>query len=360
MSISELQQLPLAAPWAATTGPDGDVVVSSRIRLARNLADHAFPHAASESQRAKYGEIVTRAVRDELTPDPFGADAIEIEPADLSAADRGFLAERSLADRNMPARLFVGHDERLVVQVDGADHLRIVALRSGSDLAAALDAARRVDQTLERVLNYAVAMDWGYLSSEITNLGTAMRASVLVHVPALAALGRLEPMSASMENSGYEFVPFFGDESLGAGDEASALKSGLCLLRNRRTLGSDEDAIISKLEDYTTKLVHYERAGRDELRTAQSEEIADSANRALGILRFARSLSAVEARSLVSHLRLGVVSELVAHVAVETVTSLLLANQDSHIGRHVREGDGEDIDTARARVFRDMLARSQA
>ena len=176
-----------------------------------------------------------------------------------------------------------------------------------------------------------------------------------MHVPALAALGGLAAMSSSMENPGYELVPFFADESLGGDDEEPALASSLCLLRNLTSLGSEEDAIVAKLEDYTSKLVHYERAARGELETAQSEDTADAANRALGILRFARSLSAVEARSLVSHLRLGVVAGLVTHVAVETVTTLLLANQDSHIARRTREGDGEDTDTVRARVFRELL-----
>jgi protein arginine kinase len=338
-------------------------VLASRVRLARNLADSPYPQTASPDEHESTGERVLAAVRDELSPEPFGADSLEIAPSSLSSADRRFLTERSIFDHAGASRALVTADERLAIEIGGVDHVRIASIQPGAALSTALERVRSVDLVLERRLNYAVAMDWGYLSSEVTNLGTAMRASVLVHVPALALLGRLETMSSSMENSGYELVPFFPDESFDSTDddeERSAddlTGSRLCLLRNVRTLGFSEETIVSKLEDYTSKLVHYERAARDELKAARGAELADSANRAFGILRFARSLSAVEARSLVSHLRLGIVSGLVSNVAVETVTTLLLINQDSHMARsRAREGDGDDIDMVRARVFREMLA----
>lgn len=354
MRTSELSMLPFAAPWLTRSGPDDDVALATRVRLARNIAGVPFPHAAGPDDRELVVESVLAAVREELRPEPFGADALDLAPGELSPDDRNLLAERSLVDGSVPTRLVVAGDESVSLQIDAVDHLRIVTLAAGRAGEAALERAREIDRALEKRLNYAVAMDWGYLSSEITNLGTAMRASTLVHVPALATTGRIEAMSASMANSGYELVPWFSDE---ASDRSSALH----LLRNRRTLGSDEDAIVSKLEDYASKLVHYERAARDELSATRGGEIADSANRALGILRFARSLSAVEARSLVSHLRLGVVAGLVTDVAVETVTTLLLINQDSHMARgRAREGDEGDIDAVRAGVFRKLLATDRA
>lgn len=354
MRTSELSMLPLAAPWLTRSGVDDDVALATRVRLARNIAGVPFPHAAGPDDRELIVESVLAAVREELRPEPFGADALDLSPTELSPDDRGLLAERSLIDGAVPERLIVAADEALSLQINSVDHLRIVTLAAGRAGPAALERARAIDRALEKRLNYAVAMDWGYLSSEITNLGTAMRVSTLVHVPALTTSGRIESMSASMATSGYELVPWFPDE-------ASNRSSSLHLLRNRRTLGSEEDAIVSKLEDYASKLVHYERVARDELRATRGEEIADSANRALGILRFARSLSAVEARSLVSHLRLGVVAGLVTDVAVETVTTLLLINQDSHMARSLaREGEDGDIDTVRAGVFRTLLAMDRA
>ena len=350
---SELSRLPVAAEWSRSAGPDHDVAVATRMRLSRNLSGLPYPQTAPDHERAAAVDAVLAAIREELTPEPFGADSYELHPSGFSESERRFLAERSFSDDATPARVMVTPEENLALVVGGVDHLRIVALAAGSDFENALNRARRIDCTLEKKLNYAVAMDWGYLAADIANLGTGLRASVLVHVPALALLGRLESMATSMDNSGYELIPFFADE----GYDSSG--SSLCLLRNLRTLGSDEDAIVGKLEEYTSKLVHYERAARDELRAARGEEIADSANRALGILRFARSLSAVEARSLVSHLRLGIVAGLVSGVAVEAVTTLLLINQQSHIERNASEGEGE-IDAVRARVFRDVLGAGQA
>lgn len=368
MRTSELSRLPLVPSWLSGSGAERDVVIASRARLARNLADEPYPAPEAGGEHAdrpsKATESVASAVRSELTPDPFGADSLALDSRALTGPARQLLAERGISDGVGPERLVLTSDERLALVIGGVDHLRIASVLPGFVLNDALDLVRRVDRQLERSLNYAVSMDWGYLASEITNLGTGLRVSALVHVPALATLGRLETMGSSMENSGYELVPYFADESLaGGGGEPDDAKAGssLCLLRNRRTLGSDEDAITSKLEDYTTKLVHYERGARDELRDARGEEIADSANRALGVLRFARSLSAVEARSLVSHLRFGVVAGLVSDVAVETVTTLLLINQDRHIERHrAREGERDETDLVRARVFRDMLVASQA
>ncbi|MFW5826146.1 MAG: hypothetical protein ACOCVO_01175 [bacterium] len=374
MRASELSRLPLVPAWLSGTGAERDVVIASRARLARNLADEPYPASDAEGgadgSPSRAAGLVVSAVRSELTPDPFDAESLELDARALSGAARQLLAERAICDGSRPERLVITADEGLAIVIGGIDHLRIASVLPGFVVGETLSRVRRVDRQLERGLNYAVSMDWGYLASEITNLGTGLRVSVLVHVPALAALGRLETMGSSMENSGYELTPYFADESL-AGAGANAVAEGdagressgsaLCLLRNRRTLGSDEDAITSKLEDYATKLVHYERAAREELREARGEEIADSANRALGVLRFARSLSAVEARSLVSHLRFGVVAGLVSDVAVETVTTLLLINQDRHIERYrAGEGERDDTDLVRARVFRDMLVASQA
>ena len=366
MPISELSRLPVRAPWMNGDGPDADVVLSSRIRLGRNLAGRTYPHASSDVVRFETLEYIESVIRDELFPDPLGAETLEVDPAALSDDERRFLAARSLADGDLPARLLIGPEEELVLHIDGTDHLRLSVTQSGLSLDSALERARRIDVSLENRLQYAVSMDWGYLSSRITDLGTAMRASVLVHVPALAELGRLCSMSRSMASSGYELVPYHEDESfpkVSDPDEAVADELAgkeeptpcLCLLRNTRTLGSNEEVIAAKLSDYTGRLVNYERAAREELVRERETGIAEDANRALGILRFARSLTAPEARVLVGQLRLGVVAGLVDEVQLSAVTSLLLIGQDSQAARWTPDADKGDIDTVRARIFRDVL-----
>ncbi len=349
MPKSEVVRLPLVPAWACGSGPERDVVLASRARLSRNLAGMPFPHGASDPERRAVDQQILAAVRDELSPKPFGPRALDIAPDRLDEADRGFLAERSLVDDPLPWRVIATDDERLAVQIGAVDHLRIVGIVPGLAPLVGLELIRDADKALERCLNYAVAMDWGYLSTEITNLGTALRVSTLVHLPALEMLDQIGPIRDSMENSGYELVPF-----------ASTMHAALYLLQNRRTLGSDEAAIVAKLEEYTATLVHYERGARQELVAARGDQISDSANRALGVLRFARCLPAAEAWALISSLRFGVVAEVVPGVSVETVTTLLFINQDNHVAqRRVREGNGEDGGMVRARIFREMLGAGQ-
>ncbi len=365
MPISELSRLPVKAPWMGGEGPDSDVVLSSRVRLGRNLAGRTFPHASSDIVRFETLEYIETVIRDELFPEPLGAETLQIDPVSLTDDERRFLDARSLADGDLPSRILIDPDEEIVLHIDGTDHLRLSVTQAGLSLDTALDRARSIDISLENRLQYAVSMDWGYLSSRITDLGTAMRASVLVHVPALAGLGRLCSMARSMASSGYELVPYHSDESFPSNLDADEVVAAelsrdndvpsLCLLRNTRTLGSDEDVITTKLSDYTGRLVSYERAAREELMREQRTTIAENANRALGILRFARSLTAPEARDLVGQLRLGVLSRLVDEVSLPAVTSLLLIGQDSQAARWTPDADKGDIDTVRARIFRDVL-----
>ncbi len=371
MPTSEVARLPPAPSWAWGAGPERDVVVASRARLSRNLAGTPFPHDATDSERRAVERQIMRVVRDSLCPSPFGAGALDLVPERLSRVERSFLAERSLLDTPVPWRILATEDERLAVQIGAVDHLRIVGFASGLAASRVLELVRDTDRRLEDGLNYAVAMDWGYLSSEITNLGTALCASTMVHLPALSLLGQTESISDSLRDSGYELVPFPAADRVATGEvsaHASRPAAGqpltdaaLYLLRNRRTIGSDEVAIVTKLEEYTATLVHYERGARQELLASRGEEISDSANRALGVLRFARCLPAEEAVALISRLRLGVVAEVVPGISTETVTTLLFINQDNHVEqRRAHEGNGEDGGTVRARIFREMLGANRA
>jgi protein arginine kinase len=349
---SEVGLLPIVPEWAAVPGPDGDVVLASRVRLARNLAGFPFPQSASQADRAAAQQEIRSAIQDQLAATFSPGSSLDLEILGLSPSERSFLSERSLLDDPAPARILTTPDESLSLQLESIDHLRIVVTQGGFSLTEALSRAREVDRALERRLNFAVAMDWGYLSSEVTNLGTAMRVSALVHVPALGMLERLEAMSAGMEDSGYELVPFDATDSLGADGSA------LCLLRNRKTLGWDESTTVANLEEYARALVHYERAARQELLSGRGDDIVEAAERAFSVLRTARSLPAVEARSLLSSLRFGIVAGVVSGVAVETATTLLIMNQDFHVEqRCAREGAGvgEDRGTVRAKMIRTML-----
>ena len=363
--MAELSSLARKANWFSTVDDDTDVAISSRVRLSRNLADCAFPahsqartedpDAAGPGSADEACELIGDTVRSELMPDVFDAESLEIEPSTLEKPASRLLAERRLVDEPLPQRLFVSSDESTSISIGAVDHLRISTLMHGIRVDAALAAAREVDRKLEATLNYAVSMDLGYLSTSILNLGSAARVSVLVHLPALSRLGRVDEIQKSISASDFDLSP---DEQFTVDDGDSAVFR----LSNRRTLGYEEDALAAKLEDHARALVHYERVAREELAESSGPEIADAAYRALGVLRYARRLGADETLTLLGSLRLGIVAEVVADVAQETATSLFFLSRDHHVRAYMSraglvDGDGEEnIQAARARLVREALA----
>jgi protein arginine kinase len=352
-----------APSWFASAGDDNDVVLSSRVRLSRNLADHAFPgdqqqNASAEEQQVHVADLVTSAVRGELMPDLLDTETLELRPEELLPESRALLSERRIGagpDGRWPRRLFVSADESVDISIGLIDHIRITARASGDRLERAFERAKELDRRLEEVLAYAVSLDFGYLSTEIRNSGTALRASVLLALPALSESGKIPELSEEMELSGCSLV---ADDHL----NIEGREPQVYCLRNDRTLGMSEEAILSELEERTRALVHYERIAREALVVSGAEVIADASHRALGLLRSARLLTADEALSLLGQLRLGVVTDLVQGVAVDTVNALLFLVGDGHVrvasydrARRVDHGE-ENILAVRAGRIRDALA----
>jgi protein arginine kinase len=358
--MADLSSLIRNARWFSTTDEDTDVAISSRVRLARNLADFSYPGLTPGLDRDQHDaeaatELIGDTVRAELMPDVFGAESLEVQPLKLEPAVSQLLMERRLVDEPLPQRLFVTSDESAALSVGAVDHLRISTLHHGIHIDSALAAARTIDKKLESNLNYAVSLDLGYLSTSITNLGTALRASVLVHLPGLSRLGRIDEIQQSIRASDFDLAP---DDQFTADDGESAIFR----LSNRRSLGFEEDALATKLEDHARALVHYERVAREELVATTPSELADAAYRAYGVLRYARHLGADETLTLLSTLRLGVVADMVDDVAAATVTALFFLSRDSHVRAMMHQagtpdGDGEEnLQLARARLIREALA----
>ncbi|MCK4515564.1 MAG: hypothetical protein KAU31_09920 [Spirochaetaceae bacterium] len=358
--MDDLSSLIRKTNWFSTSDEDTDVAISSRVRLSRNLSDHAYPSLSRSPGEEREDtdavtELIGETVRAELMPDVFDAESLEVQPLKLEPLVSQLLVERRLVDEPMPQRLFVSSDESIAIAIGAMDHLRISTLLHGIHIDAALAAARAIDKKLEGSLNFAVSLDLGYLSTSVMNLGTALRVSVLVHLPALSRLGRIDEVQRSIHASDFDLTP---DDQFTVDDGESALFR----LSNRRTLGFEEDALAGKLEDHARALVHYERVAREELVETGGPELADSAYRSLGILRYARRLEADETLTLLSSLRLGIVAELVSDVAAELVTSLFFLSRDSHIRAVIQQtggadGDGdENIPSARARLVREALA----
>lgn len=348
----------LSTPWLWSAGPDSDVVLSSRVRLSRNLADLPYPGAADDRSRRLVIERLSRAARCALIaggppyPVPHGAPFAEFEPRAMDRTGQEALIEEYLLDYPLPWRLFAAGP--VVLAIGTVDHLRLVAFSPGNALVPTLDRLRDLETLLEEQVQFAVSLDMGYLSTEIANAGTAMRASVLLHLPALTMQDRIEAFLDDSLDSWVSLLPLTGEPA----EEGSASSGALYLLRNERTLDMSETETLANLEDQTTALVHYERAARDELLADSADALRGDVTDTLERLRAARSLPIIEAVQMLSKVRLGIVLGLVDGVEVATATSLLFLSRRHHVLNRVAGDDevvGEDTNTSRARLVRELL-----
>lgn len=333
-------------PWLAQPAADGDVALGSRVRLNRNLADYPYADTGADSDTywdaiALCQEAVEHEVGDAL-------DLLHIDGVSLRSQQVAFLRDRALLEQTVPAALAVDSQERAAFLFGGRDHLAITTLEPGSGVLPARERALHWDRRLEQQLNFAVSLDWGYLSTDVTELGTAMRASVLIHLPATVELEQLLSLDESVQESGMQLRRM--------SDECAAL----FWLENRHTIGMSEEVIISKLEDAVRSVVSCEREARAGLLKGRRTEVAERAHRAYGLLQFSRALSSEEALQLVSDLRLGVVCGLVTSIDATLANSLFFLARDGHIevycDAYEQKQEGEkNINQARARLVQELL-----
>jgi protein arginine kinase len=335
--------------WAQGSGPDSDVVVSSRVRLARNLAGHRFPTRQSPEEATEVVHLVERAVA--ILEGPW--DYYRLGP--LAPVDRRVLVEKHLispmlAKEAEHAALALSEDEAYSVMVNEEDHLRIQVLRPGRSLEDSLRQADDIDDRLEADLSYAFDPALGYLMASPANLGTAMRVSAMVHLPVLAMTGRLGPVLAAIQKVGYTVRGLYGE-----GSEASG---NLFQVSNLRSLGPSEGEIVAQFDQVLRQLIQAERESREELWRRSREHLADRVGRAYGILTGAHLLTTAEAVRLLSDLRLGVALGLVP-VSYGQVHALWVVVRGAFLSRTAgRELAPHERDLLRAQMVREWLRKT--
>lgn len=336
--------------WFSSSGPDDDVVISSRVRLSRNIQGYPFTASLTPEESAEVRRRVERALE--------ASDTVFRVP-NLGGA--GTLERRLFVERNMlssPAGAFpdsmvyISGDEALAVVVNEHDHLRIVSFQAGNRVDAAYEAADRIESELEERLGFAVSLRWGYLSSQVSNSGTALRASAMLHLPALTELGELAEVVAA------NFPAEFGLKRYPDADGRS--RAAIFLLSNRVTLGLSERSLIDQLEDCLVMLVHYERKARERLLGERSQEVGTAVQAAFKRLSSVKELSDEDLFELLSLARFGIASGLSSKVALKTVTRLFFTGQRSHVIRLISEADIPEVDEdevnkRRARLVRETL-----
>lgn len=313
--------------------PDLDVVLSSRVRIARNLDGLPFVNRASEDQC----EHVVKTTRHLLMHIPTSERMIWVDLEQSSSHERQLLVERHLisrqhADNSIRRGVAVAENEQSSVMVNEEDHVRMQVLRPGLQLASANKACRAMDESLGNHLEYAYRERWGFLSACPTNVGTGIRLSAMLHLPALRLTSDIDRVRQAAKDLHLAVRGFYGEGSESTGN--------FYQVSNQVTLGRSEEAILEEFEGMIIPtLVQYERAARQALVDKHRRELEDRVFRAFGMLGTARMLKLDEAKKLLSSLRLGVCLDMLketdANITLETVDNLMLLVQPGHLRQHV-------------------------
>ncbi len=339
--------------WFGGSGEASDVVLASRVRLARNFARLPFPNRADRQQLAeaqnRAGSVFSRI--EKTVGQPF--DAVGMDT--LTQIEREVLAEKQLISKSLmqnPAyrSAYISSDRQCSVLVNEDDHLRIHCMAPGLDLRTPLDMAFRVDDAVEETLDVAFDEKMGYLTSCPTNLGTGLRATVLLHLPGLVYTRNMNNIINISQQLGLSVRGLYG--------EGSETVGNIFAVSNQLTLGFTEQAIIENLMNAATQIIDNERRARKALSMTSKERLEDAVWRSYGVLKYARSLGESEVLELISKVRLGLDLGLLHEATAERFSELLIASRPSYL-KNLAESDNlsqTEIDRKRAAVVRQILS----
>jgi len=338
--------------WLKGTGPENDVVVSSRARLARNLIQFPFLAKATDEQKRE----IASTLRAKLGATDFAKDLVYVAVDELGGIDRQFLVERhiiskELADSEGPRGVALQLDESLSVMINEEDHLRLQGIRSGLALGEAWRAVNVLDDQLSSQVVYAFSPRLGYLTACPTNVGTGLRASVMLHLPALVMSKEIEKVFNMIQKINMAVRGMHGEGSQGIGD--------FFQVSNQVTLGKPEDEIVEVINDVVAEIVHFERAARQGLLSGSRWALEDRVWRAYGLLSSARSISLKEAFAGLSAVKMGVELEMLDSPDLNVLNELFLTVQPAHLQK--RTGDVLERDQrriARATYLRGRLSNN--
>lgn len=322
--------------WLRGIGPESDIVISSRIRLARNLADFPFVRRCTDADR----EQIERVAQEAILHSPTLADASYYRVDELEPLDRRFLVERQLISRELAdgrgARaVAIDPAERFGVMVNEEDHLRIQVMHSGFDLTKAWEHINQIDDELEQRLTYAFHPQLGYLTACPTNVGTGMRVSVMLHLPALVMVRQIDRLFRSLQKINLAVRGLYGEGSSAMGD--------FYQISNQITLGRSEQELIEQVRDVVPAIIEYERRSREALLRDSERDLHDRVSRAYGILCTAQTISSEETMHLLSSVRMGVNLGLIEDIEIPTINKLFIHTQPAHLqklrGAPLESGD---------------------
>ena len=340
--------------WLRGTGPQSDVVVSSRIRLARNIAKYPFLTRADSKTRAD----IAAALRDVLDEVNVDGRLRYVDVARLDKLDRAVLVERQLISRELAethgARgVGFGSEENVSVMINEEDHLRLQVLRSGFSIDECWDQADRLDDQIEQQMTYAFSNRHGYLTACPTNVGTGIRVSVMMHLPALVLSKEIQKVYQAMQKISLAVRGLHGEGSQATGD--------FYQISNQQTLGQSEEGLLAKLREVIDHVISYEQKVRRTLVQEKRQSLHDQIARAHGTLRSAQTISSEETLKLLSSVRLGVHMNLIDDLSIPTLNELFVYTQPAHLQKlRGEELNTDERNAARASYIRKRLSNVSA
>src|SRR3954447_4494905 len=339
-----------AGEWLRGVGPMSEIVISSRIRLARNIAGQRFLTRMTRHQR----QATENKVRETILAAQLSPETLYVDLESAPEVDRQLLVERHLISKQHASSegargVAIGESETLSIMVNEEDHLRIQVLRSGLQLEEAWEQINAIDDKLESKLDFAFHPRFGYLTACPTNVGTGIRVSVMLHLPALKLTGEIEKVFRAAKDMRLAVRGLYGEGTEATGD--------FYQISNQTTLGKSEEEFISDFKHLVIpKIIDYEHQARRLLVKERTVALDDKVFRALGALRFARLISSEDTLGFLSHLRLGVNLERLKDIDLRTINELFLLSQPAHLQKvQGKKLEGDVRRAARAEYIRSRL-----
>jgi protein arginine kinase len=321
-------KLEKTAGWFSQAGNMNDVIISSRVRLSRNINGHLFPGKMKEDDEAKVNDKIINAFNRIDESGNFGVSEIRnIKPIDRKIMlERNFLSQDFILHLNK--KIIMSEDNLSTCVLNDKDHIRLTVFNGGLEIKKCAEQSNRIDRKLESELDYAVSFEFGYLNTEVNNLGTGMRASVMMHLPALVRTNLIEKALKAVVQIGFTVKGFMGDEEHSLGS--------MYQIANQFTIGYSEEEFIEKLENLAMQIAGYESKARTELIEKKRAEIEDAVYRAYGLLTNCRLLTSNEAINNLSLVRMGISMGLI-DLPIEICNSLIFLTQKSHIQKIMKD-----------------------
>ncbi|HOH89203.1 MAG TPA: protein arginine kinase [Bacillota bacterium] len=335
--------------WVLGNGPQSDIILSSRIRLARNIADIPFPPGLS-AEKAK--EVVD-SVRNSLSKPESKLEFKEYIMQKLPALERQCFVERHLISPGLSKNcaggaVIISSDELVSIMVNEEDHIRIQTILPGLQIKKSWEIASDIDDILEQSLEYAYSENWGYLTSCPTNVGTGMRASVMVHLPALNITGNMNKILQTVAHIGLTIRGLYG--------EGTEIVGNIFQISNQITLGRAEEEIVENLTAVTKQIIDKEKEARRVLLESNRIKIEDKIWRSWGIMKNARVMSSQECMKLLSDVRLGVDLNIIGNIPTRLLNEIMIEAQTANIQKSSRkELTPDERDIIRAEMVRSKL-----